>query len=199
MFREQITIPDGALVGATVTKTYGSATTAQGAGASLFGDALAALKVANPGAILIGTDRPNNRLLISKSAVIDSLTPVELLAPSYSAEQFLNINDAYEYGNLTSTKNIATIETPEVKVKVVPAVTTIPPTPIVPVVPPTPSRNTVVVAGGGNSFQLAGAEGTCSADTLEQCECESATSTAGVAMAGVQICYGPKNGPSTAL
>jgi hypothetical protein len=71
-----------------------------------------------------------------------------------------------------------------------------PPTPIVPVVPPTPSRNAVVVAGGGNSFQLAGAEGTCSADTLEQCECESATSSAGIS---VQICYESQKSPSSAL
>jgi hypothetical protein len=77
--------------------------------------------------------------------------------------------------------------------------TPIPPGPVVPPTPPSPNNNTVVVAGGSNSFQLAGAEGTCSADTLEQCECESATSTAGVAMAGVQICYEPKNGPSSAL
>ena len=74
-----------------------------------------------------------------------------------------------------------------------------PPGPVVPPTPPSPNNNTVVVAGGSNSFQLAGAEATCSADTLEQCECESATSTAGVAMTGVQICYEPKNGPSSAL
>jgi filamentous hemagglutinin family protein len=77
--------------------------------------------------------------------------------------------------------------------------TPIPPGPVVPPTPPSPNNNTVVVAGGSNSFQLAGAEATCSADTLEQCECESATSTAGVAMAGVQICYEPKNRPSSAL
>jgi hypothetical protein len=71
--------------------------------------------------------------------------------------------------------------------------------PVVPVPAPSPNNNTVVVAGGSNSFQLAGAEATCSADTLELCECESATSTAGVAMAGVQICYEPKNRPSSAL
>ncbi len=74
-----------------------------------------------------------------------------------------------------------------------------PPGPIVPVVPPTPNNNTVVIAGGSNSFQLASADGQCSADTLEQCECETATNPAGVALEGVQICYEPKNGPSSAL
>jgi hypothetical protein len=74
-----------------------------------------------------------------------------------------------------------------------------PPGPVVPPTPPSPNNNTVVVAGGSNSFQLAGAEATCSADTLEQCECESATSTAGVAMTGVQICYEPNTRPSSAL
>jgi hypothetical protein len=69
--------------------------------------------------------------------------------------------------------------------------TPIPPGPVVPPTPPSPNNNTVVVAGGSNSFQLAGAEGTCSADTLEQCECESASSATGEVMEGIQICYEP--------
>jgi hypothetical protein len=68
---------------------------------------------------------------------------------------------------------------------------TIPPGPVVPPTPPSPNNNTVVVAGGSNSFQLAGAEGTCSADTLDQCECESASSATGEVMEGIQICYEP--------
>jgi hypothetical protein len=74
-----------------------------------------------------------------------------------------------------------------------------PPGPVVPPTPPSPNNNTVVVAGGNNNFQLAGAEGTCSADTLDQCECETATNEAGVALDGIQICYEPKTRPSSAL
>jgi hypothetical protein len=77
--------------------------------------------------------------------------------------------------------------------------TPIPPGPVVPPTPPTPNNNTVVVAGGNNNFQLAGAEGTCSADTLDQCECETATNEAGAALDGLQICYEPKTRPSSAL
>jgi hypothetical protein len=79
---------------------------------------------------------------------------------------------------------------------ITPNTTPEPPTPITPIIPPTPNNNTVVVAGGANNFQLAGADGQCSADALEQCECESATSGAGI---GVQICYEPNTRPSSAL
>jgi hypothetical protein len=72
-------------------------------------------------------------------------------------------------------------------------------TPVVPVPAPAPSNNTVVVAGGNNSFQLAGAEAACSADTLNQCECETATNPEGVALEGIQICYEPNTRPSSAL
>ncbi len=74
-----------------------------------------------------------------------------------------------------------------------------PPGPVVPVPAPAPSNNTVVVAGGNNSFQLAGAEAACSADTLNQCECETATNPEGVALEGIQICYEPNTRPSSAL
>jgi filamentous hemagglutinin family protein len=74
-----------------------------------------------------------------------------------------------------------------------------PPGPVVPVPVPTPNNNTVVVAGGNNSFQLAGAEAACSADTLNQCECETATNPEGVALEGIQICYEPNTRPSSAL
>jgi hypothetical protein len=74
-----------------------------------------------------------------------------------------------------------------------------PPGPVVPVPAPAPSNNTVVVAGGNNSFQLAGAEAACSADTLNQCECETATNPEGVALEGIQICYEPNTPPSSAL
>jgi hypothetical protein len=75
----------------------------------------------------------------------------------------------------------------------------IPPGPVVPPTPPAPSNNTVVVAGGNNSFQLAGAEAACSADTLNQCECETATNPEGIALEGIQICYEPNTRPSSAL
>jgi len=75
----------------------------------------------------------------------------------------------------------------------------IPPGPVVPPTPPAPSNNTVVVAGGNNSFQLAGAEAACSADTLNQCECETATNPEGVALEGIQICYEPNTRPLSAL
>jgi hypothetical protein len=75
-----------------------------------------------------------------------------------------------------------------------------PPGPVVPPTPPSPNNNnTVVVAGGNNSFQLAGAEAACSADTLNQCECETATNPEGVALEGIQICYEPNTRPSSAL
>jgi hypothetical protein len=64
---------------------------------------------------------------------------------------------------------------------------------------PTPNNNTVVVAGGNNSFQLASAEAACSADTLNQCECETATNPEGVALEGIQICYEPNTRPLSAL
>jgi hypothetical protein len=66
----------------------------------------------------------------------------------------------------------------------------IPPGPVVPVPAPAPSNNTVVVAGGNNSFQLAGAEAACSADTLNQCECETAANSE-----GIQICYESSKAP----
>jgi hypothetical protein len=68
--------------------------------------------------------------------------------------------------------------------------TPIPPGPVTPPTPPSPNNNTVVVAGGGNSFQLAGAEAVCSADTLNQCECETAANSE-----GIQICYASSKAP----
>jgi hypothetical protein len=58
--------------------------------------------------------------------------------------------------------------------------------PVVPVIPATPTNNNVVIAGGANSFQLASAEGSCTANTLEQCECEAASNN-------IQICYEPSS------
>jgi hypothetical protein len=65
----------------------------------------------------------------------------------------------------------------------------VPPTPVVPVTPPTKPNVVVTLAAANNNFQLAGAEGQCSADTLEECECESASSPAGEALDGIQICF----------
>jgi hypothetical protein len=58
--------------------------------------------------------------------------------------------------------------------------------PVVPGIPATPTNNNVVIAGGANSFQLASAEGSCTANTLEQCECEAASNN-------IQICYEPSS------
>jgi len=65
----------------------------------------------------------------------------------------------------------------------------VPPTPVVPVTPPSNSNVVVSVAAASNNFQLAGADGQCSADALEECECESASSPAGEALDGIQICF----------
>jgi filamentous hemagglutinin family protein len=61
------------------------------------------------------------------------------------------------------------------------------PAPIVPVVPSNANTNSVSFAAANNNFQLAGAEGECSADTLELCECEGGPD--------IQICYEPSKAP----
>jgi hypothetical protein len=61
------------------------------------------------------------------------------------------------------------------------------PTPIVPVIPSSANTNTVSFAAANNNFQLAGAQGLCSAEALELCECEGA--------ADIQICYEPSKAP----
>jgi hypothetical protein len=61
------------------------------------------------------------------------------------------------------------------------------PAPIVPAVPSNASTNSVSFAAANNNFQLAGAEGECSADTLELCECEGGPD--------IQICYEPSKAP----
>jgi hypothetical protein len=65
----------------------------------------------------------------------------------------------------------------------------VPPTPVVPVTPPSNPNVVVSVAAANNNFVLAGADGQCSADALEECECESASSPAGEALDGIQICF----------
>jgi hypothetical protein len=61
------------------------------------------------------------------------------------------------------------------------------PAPIVPVVPSNANTNSVSFAAANNNFQLAGAEGQCSAETLELCECEGGPD--------IQICYEPSKAP----
>jgi hypothetical protein len=61
------------------------------------------------------------------------------------------------------------------------------PAPIVPVVPSNANTNSVSFAAANNNFQLAGAEGQCSAETLALCECEGGPD--------IQICYEPSKAP----
>ncbi len=62
-----------------------------------------------------------------------------------------------------------------------------PPTPVVPVNPSTP---TSAVTISNNSFQLAGVDGNKLLGLdVDQFECESATSSAGDPLSGVQICF----------
>ena len=81
IFREKLTVADGVLADATLVKTYGDESTKNtaAAAADLLAEAKAALKnnAANSGAnstFTTGAQDDNNRIVVSKSVVVDSLT-----------------------------------------------------------------------------------------------------------------------------
>jgi filamentous hemagglutinin family protein len=100
MFREKVTITNG-LVGTTLTKTYGDASTAFGSDAALLADAKAALKTANVGSYTIGTG--TNNIVIDKAAVIDSMTG-NLSGPTYNSTNTYLKATTHNYGALSSFK-----------------------------------------------------------------------------------------------
>jgi hypothetical protein len=90
------------------------------------------------------------------------------------------------------------VSTVQANLVIAPANSPEPPKPIVPIVPPTPNT-LVTLAAANNNFELAGAEGQCTANSLEKCDCETATNESGKSMDGIQICYEPKNPSLSAL
>jgi filamentous hemagglutinin family protein len=101
MFRAQVAI--GALLGDTLTKTYGDSATKSTTSSTLFADMQAQLKTKNTG-ISIRTDAAAGTLRISNSALIDTLSG-NLSNASYSGSGYLNTNSSgYGYGALSSSK-----------------------------------------------------------------------------------------------
>jgi hypothetical protein len=101
MFREKVAI--GALLGDTLTKTYGDSATKSTASSTLFADMQAQLKTKNTG-IATRTGAAAGTLRISNAALIDTLSG-SLSTSSYSGSGYLNANSSgYGYGALTSSK-----------------------------------------------------------------------------------------------
>jgi hypothetical protein len=93
IFREKLSFADGTLTDATLNKTYGDANTAQAAANALLVEAKDALKnaAANSGTnstFTTGTPGSNNRIVVSKSVVVDSLNNTTNLTGGETAGQF---------------------------------------------------------------------------------------------------------------
>jgi filamentous hemagglutinin family protein len=101
MFRVKVAI--GALLGDTLTKTYGDSSTKSTASSTLFADMQAQLKTKNTG-MSTRTDAAAGTLRISNAALIDTLSG-SLSTSSYSGSGYLNANSSsYTYGALSSSK-----------------------------------------------------------------------------------------------
>jgi hypothetical protein len=161
-----------------------------------------ALKVSNPGDFTITPQGSNNQFGVTKADVIDALAldTASLAIKDVKRDSNGNVVShqlAFDTAGLINLPGF-TLEpnSPAPTLLLQPPATPSPnPEPFIPV-PVTPANNpnvVVTLAAANNNFQLAGAEGQCSANTLEQCECEKATDTAGAAIEGIQLCYEQKD------
>jgi hypothetical protein len=107
IFREKLSFAAGTLSDATLTKTYGDASTANtgGAATTLLGEAKDALKIQNNTSPTITVGNGVNNMVVTKSVIVDTLMST-LTGGAFSTSNFLNANTtgSYQFVGMSSSK-----------------------------------------------------------------------------------------------